>query len=59
MKTAYCLVAALALAWGTAASAAPILDVVVNVTVRDFRGGPNGHVDFNNNGTSGVKTGMV
>jgi fibro-slime domain-containing protein len=59
MKFPYRLLAAAALAWGTAASAAPIFDVVVNVTVRDFRGGANGHVDFNNNGTSGVRTGMV
>lgn len=59
MKSTYRLLAAIALAWGSSASAAPVVDVVVNVTVRDFRGGALGHPDFNNNGTSGVKTGMV
>jgi fibro-slime domain-containing protein len=33
--------------------------VSFNVTVRDFRGGAQGHPDFDNNGINGVQTGMV
>jgi fibro-slime domain-containing protein len=33
--------------------------VSFSVTVRDFRGGAQGHPDFDNNGINGVQTGMV
>jgi len=35
------------------------LPVTFNVTVRDFRGGANGHPDFDDNGINGVQAGMV
>lgn len=44
---------------GAVALPALAFPVTFNVTVRDFRGGPNGHADFDNNGINGVQTGMV
>ncbi len=59
MKFAHSLAAAALCALSTLASAAPTFPVTVNVTVRDFRGGPGGHTDFDNSGINGVQTGMV
>ena len=44
---------------GAVALPALAFPVTFNVTIRDFRGGANGHADFDNNGINGVQTGMV